>query len=109
MSAGSPDTSRFHGLSVGNTLQLPSGPFWAQLPPPDGAVVVVAGVVVVVTAGFVVVVAGGLVVVGAGGDGAGAGRHADNTTAPMATVTRRSRPRRMRWYRQTGPDSLKQG
>jgi hypothetical protein len=127
VSAGRPDTSRFHGLSAGKTLQLPSEPFWAHVSPPDGAVVVVtggrvvevvvlgvlvvvvAGLVVVVTGGFVVVVGAGRVVVGAGGAGAGAGRHADNTSAPTATVTRKSRPRRMWWYRHPGCNSLKQG
>ena len=37
------DTSRFHALSAGNTVQLPSEPFWAHEPPVGGAAVVVVG------------------------------------------------------------------
>ena len=47
-STGSAETSRFHALSAGNTWQLPSGPFWAHVPPLGGAVVVLVVVVLVV-------------------------------------------------------------
>jgi len=71
-------------------------------------VVVVGGAFVVVGGAFVVVVAALVVLVEVVGDRAGvAGRHEASTTAPTTTVTRRSRRRRMRWYRHPGDNSLK--
>jgi hypothetical protein len=110
-STGNCDTSSFHGLSAGNTVQFPSGPFSSPVVLAGVlevgvvvVVVVVVGVVVVeVVVAIVVVVAGEAVVVvdgevGAGGftwggvvgggSGGGGGRHALSTPTMATAVAR---------------------